>query len=36
MYLEEEETLRIVEVTDDRLGFDSDNKNSPADPYLKL
>ena len=36
MYLEEEDTLRIVEVVDDGLDFDSDNKDRLADLYLKL
>jgi len=36
MYSEEEETPRIVEVEDDRLGFDLDLEDGPADPYLKL
>ena len=35
MYLEEEDTLRIVEVKDDRLDFISDVKG-PADPYMDL
>ena len=36
MYSEEEDTLRIVEVTDDGLDFDSDIEDGPADLYLKL
>jgi len=32
MYLEEENTPRIVEVTDDGLGFDLDIKNGLTDP----
>ena len=35
MYLEEEDTLRIVEVVDDGLDFDSDVEG-PADPYMDL
>jgi len=36
MYLEEENTPRIVEVTDNSLDFNSDNKDRLADLYLKL
>jgi len=37
MYLEgEEDTPRIVEVGDNRLNFDSDLEDGPADPYLEL
>jgi len=36
MYLEEEGALRIVEVADNRLDFNSDNENRPADLYLEL
>jgi len=36
MYSEEKDVPRIVEVTDDRLDFVSDNKNGVADPYLEL
>ena len=36
MYSEEENTPRIVEVEDNKLGFDSDLKNGLVDPYLKL
>jgi len=37
MYLKEEDTPRIVEVVaNDRLDFDLDIENRPADPYLKL
>ena len=36
MYLEEESTPRIVEVVDNGLDFDLDNKNRLADPYLEL
>jgi len=35
MYLEEEDTLRIVEVGDDDLDFVSDIEG-PADPYMDL
>jgi len=35
MYLEEEDTPRIVEVRDDDLDFVSDIKG-PADPYMDL
>jgi len=35
MYLEEEDTLRIVEVGDDGLDFVSDIKGL-ADPYIDL
>jgi len=35
MYLEEEDTLRIVEVVDDGLDFDSDVEGL-ADPYMDL
>jgi len=35
MYLEEEDTPRIVEVKDDGLDFVSDIKE-PADPYMNL
>jgi len=34
MYLEEEDTPRIVEVVEDRLDFDSDNEDRLADLYL--
>ena len=36
MYLEEEDSPRIVEVTDDDLGTDLDLGDGPADPYLEL
>jgi len=36
MYLEEEKTPRIVKVANNRLGFDSDNEDGPADLYLEL
>jgi len=36
MYSEEEDISKIVEVTDDRLGFDLDLEDGLADPYLKL
>ena len=36
MYLEEEDTLRIVEVVDDELDFVLDNEDGLADLYLKL
>jgi len=32
----EENTSRIVEVEEDRLGMDSDLEDGLADPYLKL
>jgi len=35
MYLEEEDTPRIVELVDSELDFDSDVKG-PADPYMDL
>jgi len=35
MYLEEEDTPRIVEVEDDRLGLDSDIEGL-ANPYMDL
>ena len=35
MYSEEEDTLRIVELVDNRLDFDSDIEG-PADPYMDL
>jgi len=35
MYLEEEDPLKIVEVEDDGLDFDSDIKGL-ADPYMDL
>jgi len=35
MYLEEEDTPRIVEVVDDGLDFDSDVEG-PANPYMDL
>ena len=35
MYLEEEDTPRIVELVDDRLDFDSDVEG-PADPYMDI
>ena len=35
IYSEEEDTLRIVELVDDRLDFDSDVEE-PADPYIDL
>ena len=35
MYSEEEDTPRIVEIEDDRLGLDSDVEG-PADPYMDL
>ena len=35
MYLEEEDTLRIVEIEDDGLDFVSDAKG-PTDPYMDL
>jgi len=36
MYSEEENTPRIIEVEGDGLGMDSDLKDGPVDPYLKL
>ena len=36
MYLEEEDTPRIVEVAADDLDFDLDKKNKPANLYLGL
>ena len=30
------ETLQITEVVEDRLGFDLDLEDRPADPYIKL
>jgi len=36
MYLEEEDTLRIVEVVDDRLDSDLDNEDGLANLYLEL
>jgi len=36
MYSEEKDTLRIVELDNDRLGLDSDIENRLADPYLEL
>jgi len=36
MYLDKEETLRIEEVMNNRLGFDSDLEDRLADPYLTL
>jgi len=36
MYLEEENTPRIVEVIDDRVGFDLDLEDGLADLYLRL
>jgi len=36
MYLEEEDTPRIVEVTDNGLIFDLDTENRLIDPYLEL
>jgi len=36
MYSDEENTLRIVEVVDDGLDFDLNNKDGLADLYLKL
>jgi len=35
MYLEEEDTLRIIEIKDDGLDFVSDVEG-PADPYMDL
>ena len=35
MYSEKEDTLRIVEIEDDRLNFVSDIEG-PADPYMDL
>jgi len=35
MYLEEEDTPRIVELVDDGLDFDSDIEG-PADPYMDM
>jgi len=35
MYSEEENTLRIIEIEDDRLDLDSDVKG-PANPYMDL
>jgi len=35
MYLEEEDTLRIVEVKDKNMDFDSDVER-PADPSMDL
>jgi len=35
MYLEKEDTLRIVELVDDRLDFDSDVEG-PTNPYMDL
>jgi len=36
MYLEEEDTPRIVEVVDNELDFVLDNGDRPTNPYLKL
>jgi len=36
MYLEEENSSRIVEILDDRLDMDLDLKNGPTDLYLEL
>jgi len=36
MYLEKEDTLRIVEVVDNELDFVLDNEDGLADLYLKL
>ena len=36
MYLEEEDTLKIVEVVEDGLDFNSDLEDGPLDPYLEL
>jgi len=36
LYLEKEDSLQIVEVCDNRLGFDLDTKDRPVDPYLEL
>ena len=36
MYLEEEDTLKIVEVVEDGLDFNSDLEGGPLDPYLEL
>ena len=35
MYLEEEDTPRIIEIEDNGLDLDSDAKG-PADPYMDL
>jgi len=34
MYLEEEDSSRIVEITDNNLDMDLDLGDRPADPYL--
>jgi len=36
LYSEEETFPQIVEVRDNRLDFDSDLEDGPADPYLDL
>jgi len=36
LYLEEKETPQIMEVKDNKLDFDLDNEDGPADPYLEL
>ena len=36
MYLDEEDTPRIVEVVDNELDFVLDNGDRPTNPYLKL
>jgi len=36
MYLEREDTLRIVELEDEGLGLKLDVENGLADPYLEL
>jgi len=36
MYLEEEDSSRIVKVVKDGLDFDSDLEDGLVDPYLKL
>jgi len=36
MYLEEVKTPWITEIVDNRLGWDSDLEDRPADLYLKL
>ena len=36
MYLEEEKAPRIVEIADNKLGFNLDIKNRPANLYLEL
>jgi len=36
MYLEEENSPKIVEIEDNVLEFDSNLEDGPSDPYLEL